>query len=748
MPQAYYYHIKFELYPFSSSVSLSQGKERSESGVQIPSPDTDIFRVTDWSNCRPVPIYREDKKSKEEKSRETPRLNLHQNLSPEGDLEVESKNLKDKQGYGIGHNSRLTSTIYCEIEGIREKFDSVERSKVETIQIKNLFAQNQTPFWESLKNAEKDWRFGKVSIQGFQAKTMEERFSNEGAGSRSKGLEQRNSESLRDIIASDFKPQGDQKGRVTKAQFVPIIGNDSEVGWGLVHLFRDGVETLSLEPSQDLGRVGEDCTTICIPAVPSYLSPSDFLEWIGEKTREKISHFRMIMTGKLMRYLVLMKFRDGVAAKAWKKEWDGRAFNCMEPEICNVVFIKSITFCPPPSASIESSTSFPALNHDPFTPTTKATSTSSLIELPTCPVCLERMDETTGLLTILCQHVFHCNCLLKWKDSTCPVCRHTTHPSVEVRQEVPFGSGEASICSKCDCVDDLWICLICGNVGCGRYKGGHAKEHWKESAHCFALEIQTQHVWDYAGDVWVHRLIRDKGESSKVIELPGQTRASQSLDTTESYSNQTVPRSKIEVLGVEYTQLVTSQLESQRLYFEDLMQKAAARAAANSAAAASATQSISVALDKLNSLELDHAALKSDLAIQSQELERERSKAAKSNEIARALSKDLAEERRVSEGLMQRIEYLNSSMADMAKEQETLKAENRELCDTNRDLLFCLSAGEKVREMEASGEAGLVNGELEAGLICLPSPPMGKDQGGGSGKRKGKGKMKGKTHQK
>jgi BRCA1-associated protein len=38
-------------------------------------------------------------------------------------------------------------------------------------------------------------------------------------------------------------------------------------------------------------------------------------------------------------------------------------------------------------------------------------------ELPTCPVCLERMDANiTGLLTILCQHTFHCYCLSKWGD--------------------------------------------------------------------------------------------------------------------------------------------------------------------------------------------------------------------------------------------------------------------------------------------------------------------------------------------
>ncbi|MCQ9628639.1 hypothetical protein HS141_17445, partial [Cetobacterium somerae] len=77
----------------------------------------------------------------------------------------------------------------------------------------------------------------------------------------------------------------------------------------------------------------------------------------------------------------------------------------------------------------------PFLLQDPFTSSSAvATDISSnstienvnLIELPTCPVCLERMDATvTGLLTIPCQHTFHCQCLTKWKDDTCPVCRYS-----------------------------------------------------------------------------------------------------------------------------------------------------------------------------------------------------------------------------------------------------------------------------------------------------------------------------------
>lgn len=75
-------------------------------------------------------------------------------------------------------------------------------------------------------------------------------------------------------------------------------------------------------------------------------------------------------------------------------------------------------------------------------------------------VCLERMDESVdGVLTILCNHAFHANCLIKWGDSTCPVCRCVQTPEL----------AESSVCMECEGTEALWICLICGHVGCGRF---------------------------------------------------------------------------------------------------------------------------------------------------------------------------------------------------------------------------------------------------------------------------------------
>jgi BRCA1-associated protein len=355
------------------------------------------------------------------------------------------------------------------------------------------------------------------------------------------------------------------------------------------------------------------------------------------------------------------------------------------------------------------------------------------------------MDDTTGLLTILCQHVFHCDCLQKWSGSGCPVCRHT-NPSLAQQSSPnsssiydptnpPFGSGDASLCSICDCTDDLWICLICGNVGCGRYKGGHAKEHWKESAHNFALEIATQHVWDYAGDMWVHRLIRDKG-NSKVIELPASSRAGISPGGARQNSDMDmVPREKLENIGMEYTHLLTSQLDSQRVYFEELVSKAVAKASAASITAATATTRADDALAQLKTLTLSHQRLQSEIIPGlERDLEREKRKAEKSSEIARGFGKSLMEEKKVSEGLMERIGHVNKSILGISEELTKVKEENEELKEANRDLLFSISAEQKIKEMtERDGEDGGVRrNELEEASLSLP--PEKKKKGKGKGK--------------
>lgn len=582
--------------------------------------------------------------------------------------------------------------------------------------------------------ATKDWRFGRINIESFDPASVP---SNNGKA--------------KEVImeghgrqpAASLGPNLGGMGQNTKGRYIPAVNTkNTEAGWGIVHLYREADEFSALNSPppippppglQDSG-VGEEGTVLCIPAVPSYMSPSDFLGFIGEPWRGSVSHYRMVSTSRMNRYMVLMKFKDKKTATEWRKEFDGRPFDTLaESEICHVTFIKSITVETPgrkgsEGAGVGKGETGMINSLRPFPPPTP-----SLVELPTCAVCLERMDDTAGLMTILCQHVFHCTCLQTWKTRGCPICR-ATNPLTKQQQELddegnpyakPFGHGVSNLCSVCDAPDNLWICLICGNVGCGRYQRGHAKEHWKETAHSFSLELVTQHVWDYAGDMWVHRLIRDKGDG-KVVELPSGNTNTAGSGRGEDMD--VVPRAKLENIGLEYTHLLTSQLESQRVYFEEMVNKAADKATKAAAAAEKAAGQAKEALRELGELREECRVLREETVPGlDKDLAREKARGQKSAELARSLGKALQEEKQVTKGLMERIEHLKKEGEKNAALVEELKQENEGLKEMNHDLTMFISGQEKLKEMEKEGQ--LQEGELEEGTVGVAEGSKKKKKG-------------------
>ena len=53
-------------------------------------------------------------------------------------------------------------------------------------------------------------------------------------------------------------------------------------------------------------------------------------------------------------------------------------------------------------------------------------------------------------------------------------------------------------CKKCDETNELWICLICGEVFCSRYTNSHFIEHNKENPdHCLCIGLMDLSVWCY-----------------------------------------------------------------------------------------------------------------------------------------------------------------------------------------------------------------------------------------------------------
>lgn len=171
------------------------------------------------------------------------------------------------------------------------------------------------------RSAARDWRFGSISIEsfdvpdGFQGQDPEQSCPTMASGAHPSP-------------AASLGPNLGGPGTDTKGDFVPLTGKKTEAGWGIVHLYREphepGVASTSTESLS-----GGDGTILCIPAVPGYLSPIGFLNFVGRKWMSQVAHYRMLMTSALGTYMVLIKCRNHHSAEAWRKEFDGKTFGPM-----------------------------------------------------------------------------------------------------------------------------------------------------------------------------------------------------------------------------------------------------------------------------------------------------------------------------------------------------------------------------------------------------------------------------------
>ncbi|RKO89033.1 BRCA1-associated protein 2-domain-containing protein [Blyttiomyces helicus] len=535
----------------------------------------------------------------------------------------------------------------------------------------------------------------------------------------------------------------------TSGAFVPFRAGKTELNAGILHLYRDREEVLDIL-SQDAIPLDEDAsghptssalasaqgtgTVLCVLAVPTYMSAQDFLNFVAP-VRRTIAHLRIVRDSIPNRYMVLVKCRTRAGADAFYEQFNGRGFSSLEPEIAHVVYLKSVDSATPAIRS-PSATS-PATAPEPhpdrphhLSPTIQLS--PPLLELPTCPVCLDRMDASvTGLLTILCHHTFHCHCLSRWGDGTCPVCRYSQRP-VDADAE-----GEQNECADCGAVENLWICLVCGNVGCGRYRAKHAHAHFEETSHLYAMELETQRVWDYAGDGYVHRLIQNRADG-KLVELPAPGGDGDDSNgghpdggrDTAGTGGSRRPRStmpamgshpdKLEAIGLEYSYLLTSQLESQRLWYESrlatLESDASARIASLESEAARARE---YAADR----ERLAGEVVPRLQKEKRSLER---RIEKLMERADRLEREAREEREINTALRQNQETWR---ARIDAGEAAIKAKEAAVVDLQeqvRDLMFFL---ETQKVVEGSGE---LQGGSVVGVAAAPAPP--------ASRRKGKGK--------
>jgi ubiquitin carboxyl-terminal hydrolase 5/13 len=80
-----------------------------------------------------------------------------------------------------------------------------------------------------------------------------------------------------------------------------------------------------------------------------------------------------------------------------------------------------------------------------------------------------------------------------WKDETLSTCFHTI--DLVQYDGVKILENGLAHCNLCKLKENLWMCLSCGNLGCGRaqYGGlggnGHALSHYESCKHPIAVKM-------------------------------------------------------------------------------------------------------------------------------------------------------------------------------------------------------------------------------------------------------------------
>ncbi|XP_056874862.1 BRCA1-associated protein [Takifugu flavidus] len=461
-------------------------------------------------------------------------------------------------------------------------------------------------------------------------------------------------------------------------------GNPSvEIVHGVMHLYKTNKMTSLTE---DVRR----SAMVCILTVPATMTSHDLMKLMAPFS-DVMEHMKIIRDSTPNQYMVLIKFCRQADADSFYTACNGRQFNSIEDAVCQLVYVERAEVI-----KSEEGASLPVMD---------------LTELPKCTVCLERMDESVnGVLTTLCNHSFHSQCLQWWEDTSCPVCRYCQTPE-------PV---EENKCFECGVQENLWICLICGHIGCGRYVSRHAYKHFEETQHTYAMQLTNHRVWDYAGDNYVHRLVASKTDG-KIVQYECEG------DTCDA--------EKIDGLQLEYSYLLTSQLESQRIYWENKiahLEKEVAEEVNNMKAKFKETlercdnleQRVSEITKDKQSLEKKCAQLGTRVAKLGQELkeEQEMNRCLRANQTQ--LQTQLTEEERKGKE--------NGDLKDVAIE---------ELQQQLRDMMFHLETQQQIEHLLPEARSEIQEGQINIGAGPAESgagaePSSGRGRRGRGRKRK------------
>jgi len=108
-----------------------------------------------------------------------------------------------------------------------------------------------------------------------------------------------------------------------------------------------------------------------------------------------------------------------------------------------------------------------------------------------------------------------------WEQEMTP-CEHTLCLEQETARQIP--SGDLGHCSQCDLKENLWLCLTCGNLACGRsqFGGGggnnHGIQHKDASKHPVAVKLGSLTA-DGSADIYCYACDDEKIDTELVQHL-------------------------------------------------------------------------------------------------------------------------------------------------------------------------------------------------------------------------------------
>ena len=180
--------------------------------------------------------------------------------------------------------------------------------------------------------------------------------------------------------------------------------------------------------------------------------------------------------------------------------------------------------------------------------------------------------------------------------------------------------------------------------------------------------------------------------------------------------------SKIEAMSMEFSDLMSTQLESQRAYYADRVARLKADVVTADKRRDAAREEIGMLRYQLTQLREQNEAQSQTQATISTEvlqrlkqvedealpaLQREKLRAdqklAKATDLARSLHKDLDSERSVTKGLMDNINTLKAENEKRMTESSEMKAQIADLNEQIQDLMFTLTAQARIEEEGGAG---------------------------------------------